>query len=364
MQNLQVLDFIWALMLFLTSHQFSRWHSSLCDSMCTWRCLCQNLPFLHITASMACLGGFPESWKGRETATLSLKGKTQQDSGTELPFVPLKIPSKVPAKAGYTSQTCPHTGTAVPGTFAPLTTINLFAKHQLPAPASPLVAASTSPPSSKAAPCHSSPLLTGASRTKSCPSKAYPAVHRPFSRSSGGTGGPWEAARLHVATAEVCEHILLAKNLRQRGGQQLGWESCCCLPSLHGRHKKKYCQAFHGVRAKHELPLQPRDSRACFSLCGGEFLLDCATGIRERAHGSNHGRVAKSHPNCWSQSCPAAAEREKGGKWARGGWTGGGGEGASKIGRLRAAPQMSENSLRRGYNSLFSRRHPQINKKE
>lgn len=176
MQNLQVLDFIWAWMLFLTSHQFSRWHSSLCDSMCTWRCLCQNLPFLHITASMACLGGFPESWKGRETATLSLKGKTQQDSGTELPFVPLKIPSKVPAKAGYTSQTCPHTGTAVPGTFAPLTTINLFAKHQLPAPASPLVAASTSPPSSKAAPCHSSPLLTGASRTKSCPSKAYPAA--------------------------------------------------------------------------------------------------------------------------------------------------------------------------------------------
>lgn len=77
--------------------------------------------------------------------------------------------------------------------------------------------------------------------------------------------------------------------------------------------KKKYCQAFHGVRAKHELPLQPRDNCACLSLCGGEFLFECTTGIRETAHGSNHGRVANSHPNWWSQSCPAAAERERGG---------------------------------------------------
>lgn len=107
---------------------------------------------------------------------------------------------------------------------------------------------------------------------------------------------------------------LTAGNLQQRGGQQLGWESCCCfLPRLRGCHKKKYCQAFHGVRAKHELPLQPRNNCACFSLCG-EFLFDWRTGIWETAHGSNHGRVANSHPNWWSQSCPAAAEREEGGK--------------------------------------------------
>lgn len=60
MQNLQVLDFIRALVLFLASHHFSRWRSSLCASMCTRRSLHQNLHFPHITASMACPGGFPE----------------------------------------------------------------------------------------------------------------------------------------------------------------------------------------------------------------------------------------------------------------------------------------------------------------
>lgn len=125
--------------------------------------------------------------------------------------MPLKIPSKVPAKAGYTSQTCPHTGTAVPGTFAPLTTINLFAKHQLPAPASPLVAASTSPHQLQCCPLPLIPSPDWSQQDKILSIQSIPTAPPTFSRSGGGTGGLWEAARLHVAAAEVCEHILPAK---------------------------------------------------------------------------------------------------------------------------------------------------------
>ena len=47
-------------------------------------------------------------------------------------------------------------------------------------------------------------------------------------------------------------------------------------------------------------------------LCRGESFFDWGrtqgAGTRGTAHGSNHERVANSHPDWWSQSCPAAAE--------------------------------------------------------
>jgi len=50
-------------------------------------------------------------------------------------------------------------------------------------------------------------------------------------------------------------------------------------------------------------------------LCRGESFFDWGrtqgAGTRGTAHGSNHERVANSHPDWWSQSCPAAAEGKK-----------------------------------------------------
>lgn len=62
-------------------------------------------------------------------------------------------------------------------------------------------------------------------------------------------------------------------------------------------------------------------------LCRGESFFDWGrtqgAGTRGTAHGSNHERVANSHPDWWSQSCPAAAEGKKK-KRARERWSGGG----------------------------------------
>lgn len=84
-------------------------------------------------------------------------------------------------------------------------------------------------------------------------------------------------------------------------------------------------------------------------LCRGESFFDWGrtqgAGTRGTAHGSNHERVANSHPDWWSQSCPAAAEGKKK-KRARERWSGGGGEEVLKTNRLRAVSRISQNSQR------------------
>ena len=171
--------------------------------MCTWRSLCQNLLLFHITASVACLGGFPDSWGEREITT-SQKLKRQNLSRNQLDSegtsVPLKIPSKVlrSSTGRLYKLTCLYTGTAVTRTFAPFATISLFIKHQLPVPAPPpVLAASTS------------------EHSLSSTDRPQPRWHQPLSQSHPAP----RSRRRGASTRFAC---LMAGNLRQRGGEQLG----------------------------------------------------------------------------------------------------------------------------------------------
>lgn len=245
MQNLQVLGFIRALVLFLTSHHFSRWHSSLCANMCTWRSLCQNLPFSRIPASMACLGGFSEGWGGREMATLSLKDKITAGFRHWSSFGATENPIQSPSKGKLYKLNLLTHRPHCPWDFCP--THNNKSVYKAPASCSSF---STCCSDNKPLQLQGCPLPLIPAPDRSQQDKVLPTPkHLPLLLPQhlwhlwllGSRRAPRGPSR---GASTFC--LPDAGNLWQRGSQQLGWESCCCccLPSLHARHKKKILPGF------------------------------------------------------------------------------------------------------------------------